>query len=558
MTSRRSVWTKAPAVSAVLLLFAAVAPSVHAAPAKHAAKASIPYGGTVYAQAGNSGFGTRDFNPFSPTVESGAIGLIYEPLLMYNLQGQPTVRPWLASSYAWSNHNLTLTFHLRQGVEWQNGTPFTSKDVVFTFDLLKQYPAIDYGAFWNVLTAVRADGPYTVVFTFKQADVPILYYLGGQVIVPASIWAHENPITWQDPNPVGTGPFELQSFSSQSFTLRRNPHYWQTGHPYISDVVYRTASAAILSLALRSGQLNLASGYIPDVQKTYVAADAKYNHYWWAPGQIVGLFPNDAVAPFNNVNVRRGLAYLIPYSAIVSDSANSILHQADAEGLWLPAQKAWLDPALVKQYDYRYDPALALKYFAQAGYHKNSAGELVNGAGQQLSFTLYAPFANWTTADTVMAAVFNQNGLHVSVEQETPSTYFANLRNGHFQIALNWMGSGPSPYYSFNGPLNDAYTAPIGQTALNDVERWRSPATQALLAEYTRTSSPAKQRAAIYGLEKIMATQLPVIPVFFATLWDEYVNKTIVGWPNAQNPYANGGSFGELTEPTFLNVHLRN
>lgn len=554
---KRVPWRKATLAASALALCAAVAPTVSAHHGRRAPAARIPYGGTVYAQAGNSGFGTRDFNPFSPTVESGADGLIYEPLLMYNTQGQPTVRPWLATSYAWSNHNRTLTFHLRTDVKWQNGMPFTSRDVVFTFDLMKTYSAIDAGGFWTVLSGVRAEGAYTVVFTFKQADVPILYYLGSQVIVPASIWSHENPVTWQDPNPVGTGPFELKAFSSQSFTLAKNPHYWQAGRPYVSDIVYRTASAAVLSLALRSGQLNLASGYIPDVQKTYVSTDPKYNHYWWAPGQIVALFPNDAVAPFNNVNVRIGLAYLIPYSAIVADSANSITHQADAEGLDLPAQRSWLDPALAKAYDYRYDPAMAFQYFGKAGYHKNGAGQLVNASGQQLSFTLYAPFANWTTADTVMAAVFNQNGLHVSVAQETPSTYFANMRDGHFQIGLNWMGSGPSPYYSYDAPLNDAFSAPIGQTALNDVERWKSSQTQALLSQFTTTANPATQRAAIDGLQKIMVTQMPVIPVFFATLWDEYVNKTLVGWPDAQNPYANGGSFGVLTEPTFLNVHLK-
>ena len=525
-----------------------------------AQQSKIPYGGTVYAQAASTGFGTRDFNPFSTTAETGAIGIVYEPLLMYNLQGSPTIRPWLASSYAWSNHNLTLTMHLRQGVEWQNGTPFTAKDVVFTFDLLKRYPPIDTNALWTTLSGVKAEGPSTVVFTFKHPAVPLLYYIGSQVIVPESIWAHENPVTWLDPNPVGTGPFKLESFSPQEYTFVRNPHYWQKGRPYISKVVYETATSASLLLELRRGTMTWAEGYIPDVQKSYVAADPKYNHYWWGPGNIVALFPNDATPPFNNPNVRIALAYALPYAAIIRDAANPALRAADAEGLTLPAQKPWLDAALAKTYHYRQDPALALKYLAKAGYHRNAAGKLVNAKGQALSFTIESPasYTNWITAETSMAAALNALGMNVTLGTQSSSTYFADLATGHFQLDLNWMGFGPSPYFSYDSALNDVYTAPIGKSATGDVERWRSPETQRLLNTFVSTSSPAKEKAAINGLETIMVKYMPVIPVFYAMFWDEFVTRQIVGWPYAKDPYADGGSIGEFNEPALLQIHLRN
>jgi peptide/nickel transport system substrate-binding protein len=97
---------------------------------------------------------TRLFNPYNPNANIGAQGLIYESLLYFNrLDG--SVRPWLASSYTVSPDATTETFHLRQGVKWSDGQPFTSADVVFTFNELKKYPAMDTAgvlpAFQNVV-----------------------------------------------------------------------------------------------------------------------------------------------------------------------------------------------------------------------------------------------------------------------------------------------------------------------------------------------------------------------------------------------------------------------
>jgi peptide/nickel transport system substrate-binding protein len=88
----------------------------------------------------------NDFNPLVPTstlVSWTAVGYIYEPLLQYDMLKPGTVYPWLATSATWSNHDKTLTFQLRRGVTWSDGVPFTSKDVVFTFDLLKKYPSLN-------------------------------------------------------------------------------------------------------------------------------------------------------------------------------------------------------------------------------------------------------------------------------------------------------------------------------------------------------------------------------------------------------------------------------
>src|SRR5579872_1781461 len=89
---------------------------------------------------------TQDFNPFVNTQAAygmGADGLIYEPLIQFNMVAPPQYYPWLATSYAWSNGGKTITFAIRQGVKWNNGTAMTPADVAFTFNMLKKYPAVN-------------------------------------------------------------------------------------------------------------------------------------------------------------------------------------------------------------------------------------------------------------------------------------------------------------------------------------------------------------------------------------------------------------------------------
>src|SRR6266700_5995818 len=113
---------------------------------------------------------TQSFNPFVPTGAPwgmGATGLIYEPLIQFNLAAPPKYYPWLATSYAWSNGGKTLTFAIRQGVKWNNGTAMTPADVAFTYNLVKKTPAINLAGL--PISNVSTSGN-TVTLTFPTAQ----------------------------------------------------------------------------------------------------------------------------------------------------------------------------------------------------------------------------------------------------------------------------------------------------------------------------------------------------------------------------------------------------
>src|SRR5215472_12220045 len=132
---------------------------------------------------------TKAFNPFVPTQAAygmGATGLIYEPLIQFNLVAPPKNYPWLATSYAWSNGGKTLTFAIRQGVKWSDGQPFTPDDVVFTFNMMKANAAVN-------LTGVKYGGVSAsgnnVVLTFATPQFANLQNIAGTAMVPKHIWA---------------------------------------------------------------------------------------------------------------------------------------------------------------------------------------------------------------------------------------------------------------------------------------------------------------------------------------------------------------------------------
>ncbi len=215
---------------------------------------------------------TQAFNPFVPTQAAygmGATGLIYEPLIQFNLAAPPKYYPWLATSYAWSNGGKTITFTIRQGVKWNNGTPFTPADVAFTFNLMKANAAVNLNGL--KISTVSASGN-TVVLTFPTAQFANLQSIAGTAIVPQAIWSKAgNPATFADANPVGTGPFKLGSFTPQGFTLVKNPDFWQASSVKVPKVFFPvyTSNTGALS-ALFSGQIDWTGNFIPGLQKSFV------------------------------------------------------------------------------------------------------------------------------------------------------------------------------------------------------------------------------------------------------------------------------------------------
>ncbi len=530
--------------SFTLLLFLILLPACATTPTSGNGVAAngIKYGGSVSVMPGPYGLFTRNFNPFQPAnARSGTQGMIYETLLVFN-QLKGTITPWLATHYTWSSDLTRLTFTLRTGVMWSDGQPFTSDDVVYTLNLLREYRQLDAFGMSNFIKNVANPDAQTVVIQFYHPSVPELWYIAGQTyIVPRHIWQHiKNPVDDPVNDPVGTGPFTLTSFDPALYVLARNPHYWQPGKPYIDELRYPAyESNASADLILAQGSIDWNGIYSANLQTNFIERDPAHNHYWFPPVKDVMLYMNLTRFPFTLLAVRQAMNLAIDRQRLFLQGETGFEPPASLTGLVLPSDQSYLNPqyATLSQ---GVATTRAMALLASAGFTRGNDGISVNAQGQRLSFTLnvVSGWTDWENDCGYIAQDLKNIGIAVTINHESYNNYLAALENGSYNAAISWTTSGPSPYYFYNNLLASANSAPIGRVASSNWERWNDAATDQLLTQFAQSNSSSVQQQALNGLQKIMVEQVPAIPLVYNVDWYEYTTTRFVGWPTPQDPYA--------------------
>ena len=266
--------------------------------------ANLKAGGTVTIANETGATWNCQFNPLT-TNQQEANGYLYESLLYINpLQPSATPTPMLATSYTWNSSDTQLTFDVRSGVKWSDGTAFSAQDVAYTFNLLKQYSSLDTYALWAApsgggagLTSATASGN-KVTLTFSANASVFFYDVANMVpIVPQHIWSTVgNPANYTNTKPVGTGPFVVSSCSADNIKYTANTTYWMPNEPHVQTIDYPAyLSNDPANNDLASGKANWGSQYIPSVNSFYLAKSADF-HIWSPPVANVSLIPNTVQA----------------------------------------------------------------------------------------------------------------------------------------------------------------------------------------------------------------------------------------------------------------------
>ena len=183
-------------------------------------------------------------------------GDIYEGLLQYNTDLDP--QPLLAESWEISEDGLTYTFHLRDGVTWHDGEPFTADDVVFSADVFLRETHARLRSSLAYVESITAPDPLTVVFQLKEPFGPFIsvFETGTMPMVPKHIYEGTDFATNEmNATPIGTGPFKFEAWEKGSFIhLVKNEDYYVDGLPYLDEVYYRVIpDAASRAVAFETG-----------------------------------------------------------------------------------------------------------------------------------------------------------------------------------------------------------------------------------------------------------------------------------------------------------------
>lgn len=511
------------------------------------------------------------FNPYFNTNQGGdfgAQGLLYEVLYFTNLyNGQTT--PWLASSYSYSTDLTQLTFHLRPGVKWSDGRALTSQDVVFTFNLMQQYPALDQNGVLPLIKSIAAPDNSTVVFTLQHPDSTALFRIGGQVyIVPQHVWSgiSGTPAKFaNDSNPVGTGPYLLNHFDPNLITYKVNPNYWGT-KPAVQTIQVPSIKDNTTAITdMIQGNLDwMGTGWQPAYDSLYTQKDPTHNQTWFAASNTVMLYLNLDKAPFNNLLVRKAINAAINRDQLPQGVAQ-YAKAANPTGVITPTLNSWISPQY-QSANFPYSASQAGSYLQQAGYTKGGDGFYHDSSGKEFSMTVDV-VNGWSDWDQDVQFIVNDlkaAGINASINSESGYVpYYTAISTGNYDAAISWTNSGPTPYYPYQAMLSSTNSAPPGKAiAGTNFERWDattsngySAQTDKLITQYEESSDVNVQKQAIAGIEDIIVSQLPVIPLTVNVYWDEFTTKNWTGWPDASNPYDSGAPYN-MPDAENVILHL--
>jgi peptide/nickel transport system substrate-binding protein len=492
---------------------------------------------------------TRVFNPYL-AVYRAAARWIYEPLILMNpLDGKLT--PWLASTWTQPDPR-TIDMTIRSGVTWSDGTDFTPQDVVFTFQMIKKFSALDIKGAWQHIASVEAQGQH-VIFHLKTDDSPAVSVIGATYMVPEHIWSKvKDPSTWTNPDPVGTGPFTLGNYTPLQYSMNKYAHYWQADKVQIKHIIL-PATNNQLDTVTRG--YDWSYSFISNVKGTWGAA-SPHNAWWFPPGGVISLIPNLTVKPFDDVNVRDGIALALDREKIAQTAVEGYTTGAGQTGLILPNQKDLLNPDIPDQGTIAQDQQASLAAFAKAGYTQKD-GKLVGPDGQQFSFTITSAngYSDWTLAVQEVQKQLSAIGIKVAVKLPQPAGYQQDLNNGKYEVAMGTMGNG-DVFQAYNQVLSSEFYQPVGKSTQANWERYRNPQADALLEQYKSAVDKDAQKRIGYQLQELIYTQKPIIGMYYGGFWGLFNDEKFTGWPSAKDPYMSPQDYDSAPLLTFTRLKL--
>jgi peptide/nickel transport system substrate-binding protein len=529
----------------------------------------IVYGGTMPATMGSGGPHQIDFNPYSPNRTTMARGMIFEPLLFFDTATGVDPIYWLATGYAFSDDLTTLTYTLREGVLWSDGEAFNADDVVFSLQLIQQFPALDRYSVLPYLDSVEKIDDYTVQINMTKPFALAESIFGAVNIVPEHIWSSvEDPTIFNnEENPVGTGPFtEVSKATPEVIELCKNPNYWQEGKPYINCLTFASFSSGdAVDLSLINGELHWANSFIPDVENTYVAASEFNNISDWNNGIPVILYMNHTRAPMSDVAFRQAVSQAINYQNILdivyfgkSTPPGVTGIQPSLADVWQTEETA----ALAEEMGLGvYDPARAVATLDAAGYvdvDGDGIREMPDGTPMVVKATVVGSFTDFVGTLQLVA----QDLLGVGVKMEIDGADFGQvvgaLAMGDFDMGI-WFGTlTRSPWDTYRNQI-DSRLVVDGRSSGEAFARWNDPTTDALLDEFVTTTDFDEQYRIMGELQKIYTENVINVPLFTRFTTVQYNTSIFTGFPTNDNYYASAAPAGDPARLRVLvELHCKN
>ncbi len=452
----------------------------------------------------------------------------YDPLVRRD--NKLKVEAALAESWEQPN-DTTWRFHLRHGVKFHDGTPFTADDVVFSYQRVIA-PGSQLNGYMQAVTEVKKIDDFTVDFITKVPDPIFLEEITSWVIMSKK-WCEDNhaeqamDLTKADENFAtrhenGTGPFILDIREpDRRTTMHANPAWWDKMPGNLDKVEFNVISnAATRVAALLSGDIDMMYTVPPqDMQRLSSSPDLKTLQTPELRTVFLGfdqsrdeLLKSDVKGknPFKDQRVRQAFNEAVDIKAIQRVVMRGQSHPTGL--LYGPGVNGWTEASDVR---YPYDPADGKKLLAAAGYP--------DGFG----VTLDCPNDRYINDEAICQAVtamLARIGVRVTLNAQTRLKYFAEISNPGYQTSFYMLGWTPTTYDALNSLYSLAGTRSGTRGIFND-GGYSNPKFDTLLDQIAVETDNAKRDAEIIAASKILQDDAAVLPL----------HQQVVVWATRKN-----------------------
>lgn len=445
----------------------------------------------------------------SDSASHTAAGYVFNGLVRYDrnlkLEGE------LAESWEVSPDGRKITFHLRKGVTWHDGKPFTSEDVMFTYRrMIDPNTPTAYAEDFKQVTRASNPDPYTFVVEYEKPFAPALASWGMHVL-PKHLLETYPDISRSPLNkkPVGTGPFRFVEWKTGEKTVfEANPDYFE-GRPYLSRVITRVIpDPATMFLELKSGGIDM-MGLTP-LQYTRQTKTEEFrksfNKYRYLSFGYTYLGFRLSHPLFSDRRVRQAFAYAVNKKEIIDGVLFGL--GREATGPYKPG--TWAHNPDVKRYPY--DPERAKALLAEAGW-KDADGEgVLEKGGRKFAFTVLTNAGNESRAKT--AAIIQQNLAAVGIRMEIRTLEWSAFINEFVDkrkfdaVILGWsISQDPDQYDIWSSKKTGPKELNFVGFADAEVDR--------LLEGGRRTFDIEKRRKAYFRIQEILAEEQPYVFLYY-------------------------------------------
>lgn len=356
------------------------------------------------------------------------------------------IEPAVASEYTVAEDAMSITFTLRDGIVFHDGTPVTAEDVKYS---IERYAGIqgEESAFSDFKDISIADEK-TIVVNLEKPNTEFIYELTC-AILPKANDANVNS------NPIGTGPFKYESYTpGDKLVVVKNENYWKPGQPYLDKVTFKVVGDTDMAvMQLNSGTLDIYQYLTADQA---MAVGSNFNILEGNVNYVQGMFLNNAKAPFDNVKVRQAIYY-----AVDRDLVNDMVFGGKSHIIgtnMIPGASKYYNADTEKTYTR--DVEKAKQLLAEAGYP--------NG----FSFTITVPnnYAPHESTAQILAESLAEAGITAKINLVEFTTWYSEAyvdRNYEATVVavdgrlapFSWfeknVSTGVNNFTNYNNPMFD-------------------------------------------------------------------------------------------------------